>query len=154
MLIENSCFPSREERTSACGYRYNHNLLPFNDKKGIDFDLLLLQQARCIRNQLKVMNTELNSFDKYILNTLNKSLQNIVFNRKYQSIYRYKNKVNWLWDKQIERRRTLPLKLKQRIKLKLWGAVWKKIICKFSTCFLAYFKITFSDLGKSEILLN
>ena len=37
---------------------------------------------------------------------------------------------------------------------KLWGAVWKKIFANFPLAFLAYFKITFFDLGKSEILLN
>ena len=55
-----------------------HILHPSNDKKGIDFDLLLLQQQRRICNQLEVMNTELNSLDKNILNTLNKSQKNVV----------------------------------------------------------------------------
>ena len=78
-------------------------LLPSNDKKSFDFDLLLIQQKRKLSKQLKDIEEEI--FDnKYIFDNLNYHQRKSVTKAITKQKYRYKRKISWLLNKQKDRR--------------------------------------------------
>ena len=77
-------------------------LLPFNNKRGIDFDLLLVQQERRISEQLP----ETGTFKFQI--KLKPHEKEDISKIKWHYRRKYINKINWLWYKQAENRRSLP----------------------------------------------
>ena len=77
-------------------------LLPSKNKKGIDFDLLLVQQERRISEQLQ--NTGTFKFQIQLKPHEKKDISKI----KWHYRRKYINKINWLWYKQAENRRSLP----------------------------------------------
>ena len=77
-------------------------LLPSNNIKGIDFDLLLVQQERRISKQLQDTGTfklqiQLKPHEKQDISKI-----------KWHYRRKYIDKINWLWFKQAENRRSLP----------------------------------------------
>ena len=70
-------------------------------KKGVDYDLLLTQQARNISNSLKELNKFISvnqsKIIQYLSNIEKKSLKKI--ERSYR--YKYIKKFNWIHDKQV-----------------------------------------------------
>ena len=80
-------------------------LLPSNDYKGLDFDLLLVQQSRKFYHQIKELENKSNIFYKTKWSKLSNKEKNYFSRlRKYER-RRWQKKLEWLVNKQSERRR-------------------------------------------------
>ena len=82
-------------------------LLPSNDKKGIDFNLLLIQQKRNIYKHLKEINDKPKDDNYYLLCIILISCHTTRNTRKARKAitklkFRYKRKNSWLSNKQKE----------------------------------------------------
>lgn len=79
-------------------------LLPQNDCKKIDFDLLLIQQKRILVKQLKEILEKYRNFKQNKWHQLNyEEKQKLIEERKREK-RRFIRKTQWLWKKQKERR--------------------------------------------------
>ena len=83
-------------------------LLPSNRKKGIDFDLLLIQQKRKLHNQLKEIEAKTKN-NNYLFNQLTNKQKSFLNKACFKQKFHYKRKVTWLFNKQKEDRKLYKL---------------------------------------------
>ena len=96
-------------------------LLPSNNKGKVDFDLLLINQERRLRPQVKLMLQEYTSFKDRVWPTLSQTEKTMLIQKRNEEKERLKRKFYWLRKKQTKRRKNAP-------KTKYYGINDKKII--------------------------
>ena len=79
-------------------------LLPSNDRKDIDFDLLLIQQHRRINLDIRNLTVELRTFNNDRSNKLSGEERKYLYQLRRKKKKKYMAKIDWLLQKQKDRR--------------------------------------------------
>ena len=99
-------------------------ILPQNDRKNLDLDLILIHQERILIKPMKKILSEYRNFkNKYWHKLCYKEKQKLIKDRQKEKI-RLQQKFDWLWNKQKDRRKALPrvnfhIKIKPSYKQKI-----------------------------------